>query len=84
MVYGLERPEPIPRENIKGEENTGDFDYTDSNPSEENAHGSRNSDKEPNNRDDIKTWDTENEHRFSVLRLTTTGAVRSVLWKFEP
>ena len=34
---------------------------------------SRNSDEEPNNSDDIKVWDSENKHLFSVLRLTTTG-----------
>ena len=64
--------------------NTSDFDNNDSNPSEVSADGSRNSDKEPNNSGDVGTWDTANEHLFSVLRLTTTGAARSVLLKFEP
>ena len=36
------------------------------------------------NGDDIEAWDTASEHLFSVLRLTTTGAARSVLLKFEP
>ena len=45
---------------------------------------SRNSDEKPRSIDDIKAWDTANEHLFSVLRLTTTGAARSVLLKFEP
>ena len=34
---------------------------------------------EPSNVDDIKAWDSANEDLFSVLRLTTTGAARSVL-----
>ena len=61
-----------------------DFDDNDSNPSEVSAYGSHNSDEDPNNSDDIKAWDTANEHLFSVLRLTTAGAARSVLLKFEP
>ena len=40
--------------------------------------------REPSNVDDIKAWDSANEHLFSVLRLTTTGAARSVLLQFEP
>ena len=40
--------------------------------------------REPSNADDINTWDSANEHFFSVLRLTTTGAARSVLLQFEP
>ena len=40
--------------------------------------------REPSNVDDIKAWSSENEHLFSVLRLTTTAAVRSVLLQFEP
>ena len=40
--------------------------------------------RELSNVDDIKAWDSANEHLFSVLRLTTTGAVRSVLLQFEP
>ena len=35
--------------------------------------------REPSNVDDINAWDSTNEHLFSVLRLTTTGAARSVL-----
>ena len=45
---------------------------------------SRNTDEKPRSIDDIKAWDTANEHLFSVLRLTTAGAARSVLLKFEP
>ena len=39
--------------------------------------------KEPQNSVNIKTWDLANEHLVSVLSLTTTGAARSVLLKFE-
>ena len=37
-----------------------------------------------NPHDDIKSWDSANEHLFSVLGLTTTGAARSVLLQFVP
>ena len=67
IVYGLERPEPIPRENIGGEENASDIDGNDSNPGEVSAVGSRNSNEEPSNSDDIDAWNTANEHLFSVL-----------------
>ena len=40
--------------------------------------------REPSNVDDIKAWDSANEHLFSVLRLTRTVAARSVLLQFEP
>ena len=73
IVSGLERPKPIPRENIGGEENASDIEDNDSNSSEVSAAGSRNSDGEPSNRDDIEACDTANEHLFSVLRLTTAG-----------
>ena len=33
--------------------------------------------------DNIKAWDSVNEHLFSVLRLTT-GAAQSFLLQFEP
>ena len=39
---------------------------------------------EPSNVDDIKVWGPANERLFSVLRLTTTGAARSVALQFEP
>ena len=39
--------------------------------------------REPSNIDDIKAWGSANE-LLSVLRLTTTGAARSVLLQFEP
>ena len=61
------------------EENTCDSDNKTSNLSEVSAHESRNSDKEPNNSDDIEAWDSANEHLFRILRLTTTGAARGVL-----
>ena len=83
-VSGLERPKPIPRENIGREENASDIDDNYSNPSEVSAVGSRNSDEEPRNNDDIEAWDTANEHLFSLLRLTTTGTARDVLLKSEP
>ena len=35
--------------------------------------------REPSNDDNISAWDSANENLFSVLRLTTTGAARSVL-----
>ena len=41
-------------------------------------------DERPSNIDDIKAWNSANEHLFSVLRLTTTDAARSVLLQFEP
>ena len=66
------------------EESTSDFDDNDLSPSEVSADGSRNSDEEPNNSDDIEAWDTANEHLFNVLRLTTAGTAQSVLLKFEP
>ena len=78
IASGLKRPEPIPKENREGEENTSDFNDNDSNPSEVSADGSRNLDDEPSNSDDIKAWYTGNEHLFSVLRLIITGAARSV------
>ena len=84
LVSRLERPEPIPRENSGGEGNASDADDNDSNPSEVNADGSRNSDEEPSSNGDIEAWDTANEHLFSMLLLTTTGAARSELLKFEP
>ena len=40
--------------------------------------------REPSNVDDINAWDSATEHLFSVLRLTTTGAARSLLLQFEP
>ena len=84
IAPGLERPEPIPRENREGEESTSDFDDSDSNPSEVSAYGSSNSNEDSNNSDDIEAWNTANEHSFGVLRLTTTGTARIVLLKFEP
>ena len=79
IVSGLERPEPIPKESRGGEGNASETDDNDINSSEVSADGPRNSDKEPSNSDDIEAWDTANDHLFSVLRLTTTGAARGVL-----
>ena len=84
IVSGLEKPKPIPRKNRVGAENASDIDDNDSNPGEVSAVGFRDSDEKPSNNDDIEAWDTANEHLFSVLRLTTTGAAQSVLLKFEP
>ena len=72
IVSGLEKHEPIPRSREKDPIEGGDYDtgYID--------------ERGPSNVDDIKAWDSANEHLFSVLRLTTTGAARSVLLQFEP
>ena len=84
IVFGFERPEPVPRENREGEDNARNFDDNDSNPSEVSTHESRSSDEAPTNSDDIKACDdTANEHLFSVLRLTTSGAARSILLSFK-
>ena len=84
IVSELGRLEPIPSESREGGGNASNIDDNDSNPSEVSAVGSRNSDEEPSSSDDIEAWDTANEHFFNVLRLTTTGAARSVLLKFQP
>ena len=72
IVSGREKPKAIPRskeeDTIEGSDD--EKGYID--------------DCEPFNVDDIKAWDSANEHLFSVLRLTTTGAARSVLLQFEP
>ena len=47
IVSGLERPEPISRENIGGGGNASDIDDNKSNASEVSAVGSRNLDEEP-------------------------------------
>ena len=39
--------------------------------------------EEPRNSNGTKAWDSANGHLSSVLRLTTTGATRSILLKFE-
>ena len=58
MVFGLERPEPVPRENREEEENASDINDNDSNPSKVSADESHKSDEDPNNCDDIEPWDT--------------------------
>ena len=67
IVSGLEKPKPISRSRKKDtiEGSDDETGYID--------------EREPSNVDDIKTWDSANEHMFSVLRLTATGAARSVL-----
>ena len=40
--------------------------------------------RESSNVDDTEAWDSANGHLFSGLRLTTTGAARSVFLQFEP
>ena len=72
MVFGVEKSEPITRS--REEDPIEGSDYDTGNIDE----------REPSNVDDIKAWDAANEHLFSVLRLTTTGAARSVLLQFEP
>ena len=83
IIYRLERPEPILSGSREGEGNTSDLDYNDSNPSGASVHDSGSLNEEPQNSDDIEAWNSANEHSFNVLRLTTTGAARSVLLKFE-
>ena len=41
-------------------------DNVGSSPYMASAHGSRNSDEEPHSSDEIKAWDIENDHLFSV------------------
>ena len=72
IVSGLEKPKPISRSR---EENT--IEGSDDETGCIDEH-------EPSNDDDINAWDSANEHLFSVLRLTTTGAARSLLLQFEP
>ena len=71
IVSGLEKPEPILRskEEYPIEGSGYDTGYID--------------DREPSKVDDIKAWDSMSEHLLGVLRLTTTGAARSVLLQFE-
>ena len=73
IVSGLKKTEPILRRSReKDPVEGGDYEtgYID--------------EREPSNVDDIDAWDSANEHLFSVLRLTTTGAARSVLLQLEP
>ena len=65
-VSGLEKPEAILRH--REEDLTEGCDYNTGYIDE----------REPSNADDIKAWDSANEHLFSSLRLTTTGATRCV------
>ena len=72
IVSGLEKPKPI---SSSREENT--IEGSDDETGCIDEH-------ETSNDDDINAWDSANEHLFSVLRLTITGAARSVLLQFEP
>ena len=72
IVSGLEKPEPILRSR---EENLIEGSHYDTGNIDE---------REPSNVDDIKAWDSSNKYLFSALRLTATGAARSVLLQFEP
>ena len=63
--------------------NARDFDDNNSHPSDVSGHEMGSLNEEYQNRDDVKTWDSVNEHFFSVLRLITIGAAYSVLLKFE-
>ena len=68
IVSGPENPEPILRRSREEDPIEGsDYEtgYID--------------EREPSNVDDFNAWDSANEHLFSVLRLTTTSAKRSVL-----
>ena len=60
-------------------ENASDFDSKDSNHSKISGPDSGNLDEKIHNGDDIKAWDSANEHLLRVLRLTTTRTTRSVL-----
>ena len=82
LIYGLKRPKPILSGSGEGKGNISDLGDNDSNSSDVSGHDSGSLNK-PQNNDDIKAWDSANEHLFSVLRLTTTGTGRSVLLKFE-
>ena len=72
IVSELEKPESTLRS--KEEDPIGG-----SNNGTDNIDGCK-----PSNVDDIRARDSVNEHLFSTLRLTTTGAPRSVLFRFEP
>ena len=73
IVSGLKKIEPILRRSREEDPIEGS----------DNDTGNIN-EREPSNIDDIKAWGSTNEHLFSVLRLTTTGAARSVLLEVEP
>ena len=74
IVSGLEKSDPILRSNVRGKDPTGGSDYDTGNIDE----------CEPSNVEDIKAWDSANEHLFSVLRLKTTGTAQSVFLQFNP
>ena len=67
MVSGLKKTKPMPRRRDENliEGSDDETGYID--------------EREPFNVDDIKAWDSANEHLLRGLRLTTTGAARSVI-----
>ena len=73
IVSGLNKTEPILRTSREEDPIDGSDDET-----------GYIDERKPSNIDDINAWDSANEHLFGVLRLTTTGAARSVLLQFEP
>ena len=82
IISEIQRPEPILRGSREGKVNSYDFDDG-FNPSDVRRHDSGSLNDEPQNSDYIKAWYLVNERLFSVYSLSTTGAVRSVLLKFE-
>ena len=65
-------------------ENGSDFDNDDYNPTEVTGHNLGSLIDEPHNSDAIKAGGSANERLFSGLRLPSTDAARSVVWRFEP
>ena len=82
IIYGLERPEPIFSKSREGEGSNGDSDDNGSNLSDVSGHDSGSLNEEPQ-KSDIKAWGSATGYLFGVLRLTTPGAARSVLLKFD-
>ena len=72
IVSGLEKPEPLLRNREEDPIESSDCDKGNVDEGE------------PSNVDDIKTWDSANEHLLIFFRLTTAGAMRSVLLQFKP
>ena len=64
--------------------NGDDFNDDDSNPTEVTGHSLGSLNEEPHNSDAIKAGGSANERLFSGLRLISTDAARSVVWRFEP
>ena len=63
ISYGLEKPELIPRGGSTGVGNPSEIDDNDTNPSECSGNDTGNiGAHEPSNVDDIRAWDSANEH----------------------